>query len=280
MLQITDIPTLQKQVTLWKVQQQQVVFVPTMGNLHDGHLQLVEKAKTLGDKVVASIFVNPMQFPPGTDYESYPRTLEDDATKLQAHNVDALFSPGVNEIYPQDLEQVTKVIVPVLSEILCGEHRPGHFAGVTTIVAKLFNIVQPDVAVFGDKDFQQLTIIKKMVKDLCVPVTIESSPTVREKDGLAMSSRNQYLNESERAIAPCLYQTLVSVKEQLNLGAKDFCQLETNAMQALRQAGFKPDYVSIRDSENLEAVNTASQPLVILAAAWLGKARLIDNLIV
>jgi pantoate--beta-alanine ligase len=280
MLQITDIPSLQNQIKDWKVGQQRLAFVPTMGNLHRGHLQLVHKAKACGDRLLVSIFVNPMQFPPGTDYEGYPRTLKDDAQQLQALGVDVLFTPEVNEIYPEDLAQATKVLVPGLSDILCGEFRPGHFVGVTTIVAKLFNLVQPDVAVFGEKDYQQLTIIKKMVADLGFPVEIQSVATAREADGLAMSSRNQYLTLQERAVAPRLYQTLLAAKEQISSGDKSFPEIESHAMQALSQAGFQPEYISIRHAGTLQPATDKNSPLVVLAAAWLGKARLIDNITV
>ncbi|WP_455210981.1 pantoate--beta-alanine ligase [Kaarinaea lacus] len=279
MFEITDISALQNQIKHWKSQQQTLAFVPTMGNLHKGHLQLAEHAKMRGDKVMVSIFVNPMQFSPGTDYEHYPRTLKEDAKQLEKLGVDVLFAPKVKDIYPQDLEQTTKVVVPELSDILCGEYRPGHFVGVTTIVAKLFNIIQPDVAVFGQKDYQQLVIIKKMVSDLGFPVDVQSAATVRETDGLAMSSRNQYLSEQERKTAPLLYHTLTSAKQQISSGA-DFAKIESDAMQALQKAGFKPEYVSIRNAHTLDAATDVNDPLVILAAAWLGKARLIDNLTV
>jgi pantoate--beta-alanine ligase len=277
--EITDIPALRNQVKHWKVQQQRLAFVPTMGNLHQGHLQLVEQARSCGDKVIVSVFVNPMQFPAGSDYEHYPRTLKEDAKRLALLGVDVLFAPKVKDIYPQDLEQTTKVAVPELSNILCGEYRPGHFVGVTTIVAKLFNIVQPDIAIFGEKDYQQLVIIKKMVADLGFPVEIRAGATVREADGLAMSSRNQYLTEKERKKAPYLFQTLLAAKQQINSGV-DFAKIEANAMQALAHAGFEPDYVSIRNADTLASESGTGNSLVILAAAWLGKARLIDNITV
>ncbi|MGD8593326.1 MAG: pantoate--beta-alanine ligase [Gammaproteobacteria bacterium] len=289
MLEITDILSLRNQIKHWKARQQRLAFVPTMGNLHQGHLQLVRQAKSCGDKVLVSIFVNPMQFPAGGDYEHYPRTLKEDAKQLESLGVDVLFIPKVKDIYPQNLEQTTKVVVPALSDILCGAYRPGHFVGVTTIVAKLFNIVEPDIAIFGEKDYQQLVIIKKMVEDLAFPVEIRSGATVREADGLAMSSRNQYLTEAERKTASLLYQTLLSVKEQINSGA-DFAKIEAHAMQALTQAGFDPEYVSICNADTLASESMASESmasesatgnsLVILAAAWLGKARLIDNIAV
>ena len=278
MLQITDSLTLQTQIKQWKVRQQSLALVPTMGNLHQGHLQLVHKAKSCGDKVLVSIFVNPMQFAPGSDFDRYPRTLKQDAQQLEELGVDALFAPAVEDIYPQDLGQTTKVVVPGLSDILCGEFRPGHFIGVSTIVAKLFNLVQPDVAVFGEKDYQQLAIIKKMVGDLGFAVQVEGVSTIREVDGLAMSSRNQYLTQQERIVAPHLYQTLLAVKEQINSGAKPFPEIESHAIQTLSQAGFKAEYISIRQADTLAPATDNSSPLVVLAAAWLGKARLIDNI--
>jgi pantoate--beta-alanine ligase len=280
MLQLSDISALQSQVKRWKVSQQRLVFVPTMGNLHQGHLQLVRQARSSGDKVIVSIFVNPMQFAPGTDFDRYPRTLKDDTQQLDTLDVDVLFTPAVNDIYPQDLEKTTKVIVPGLSDILCGEFRPGHFVGVTTIVAKLFNLVQPDVAIFGEKDYQQLAIIKKMVADLGFPVEIQSVSTIREADGLAMSSRNQYLTPEERAKAPLLYQTLQALKKQIDSGASGFPEYESRAMLALQQGGFRPEYVSIRHAATLAPASDNNSPLVILAAAWLGTARLIDNIAV
>lgn len=279
MFEITDIPALQHQIKHWRAQQQRLAFVPTMGNLHQGHLQLVEQAKSCADKVLVSVFVNPMQFPPGSDYKHYPRTLKEDAKQLESLGVDVLFAPEVTDIYPENLEHTTKVAVPGLSDILCGEFRPGHFVGVTTIVAKLFNLVQPDIAIFGEKDYQQLVIIKKMVEDLGFPVEIHSGATVREADGLAMSSRNQYLTETERKNAPLLYRTLLYAKEQINSGA-DFATIEADAIQQLTHAGFKPDYVSIRNADTLAAEIATGNSLVILAAAWLGKARLIDNITV
>ncbi len=278
MLEITDIPSLRDQIRHWKAQQHRLAFVPTMGNLHQGHLELVRYAKDQGDKVIVSIFVNPMQFPPGSDFENYPRTLKEDAGQLMALGADMLFAPQTADIYP-DLERTTKVLVPELSNILCGEFRPGHFAGVTTIVAKLFNLVQPDLAVFGAKDYQQVAIIKKMVCDLEFAVDIHSRPTVREEDGLAMSSRNQYLTPEERKTAPRLYQVLSSARQQIHSGA-DFSGVETSALRDLARAGFKPEYVSVRHAQTLAPAGGAAEPMVILAAAWLGKARLIDNIAV
>lgn len=275
---IHDIPDIQGLILRWKQQQQRVAFVPTMGNLHQGHLQLVEAAQAVADKVVVSVFVNPLQFPPGTDFEAYPRTLDDDAEKLRHLNVDALFAPVTQAIYPQAMEAATKVVVPQLSDILCGEFRPGHFAGVTTVVAKLFHLVPAHVAVFGEKDFQQLTIIKKMVQDLSFAVEIQSVATVRETDGLAMSSRNQYLSAQQREVAPRLYQVLNTAKQDVLAKTKSFTQIEADAMQALKEAGFKPEYVSVRNRETLAPASVEDPSKVILAAAWLGKARLIDNL--
>ncbi|MDH5325193.1 MAG: pantoate--beta-alanine ligase [Gammaproteobacteria bacterium] len=274
---ITDVQTLHVMVRDMKAHNHTVACVPTMGNLHEGHLELVRQAKKAGHKVVVSIFVNPLQFAPGTDFESYPRTLEQDQNLLTQHDVNFLFAPDVREIYPGDLAQVTKVVVPNLSDILCGEFRPDHFAGVTTVVAKLFHLVEPDVAYFGEKDFQQLTIIRRMVKDLCFPIDIHGVPTVRESNGLALSSRNQYLSPQQKQTAAVIYQMLSHIQEQLSQGSRNYETLEKEGMQRLNDAGLKPEYVSIRQQEDLGLPDTQSTDLVVLAAAWLGPARLIDN---
>jgi pantoate--beta-alanine ligase len=254
-----------------------IALVPTMGNLHEGHMQLVRRARRLADVVVVSIFVNPLQFGPSEDLDKYPRTLAADKEKLFAEGTQYLFNPGVDEIYPEGLEKHTKVIVPDLSETLCGASRPGHFTGVTTVVAKLFQIVQPDVAVFGEKDFQQLSIIRKMVNDLCMPLQIVGAQTARALDGLALSSRNGYLSSEERAIAPSLHQVLQECREAIACGFDDYLELERHAAESLRAAGFRPDYVSIRDSQTLREVTLNTEQVVILAAAYLGQTRLIDN---
>lgn len=262
----------------WRRQGLQIGFVPTMGNLHAGHLGLVEKAIEDCDKVVVSIFVNPLQFDDGNDFSKYPRTLDEDREKLSVLNVDALFIPDEQELYPQGKESITKVEVPGLSSLLEGASRTGHFVGVTTIVTKLFNIVQPDVAVFGEKDFQQLLIIQHMVDDLNMPVIIIGIPTAREADGLAMSSRNNRLTVEQRGTAPVLYQTLQAIREQLLEGNGDIEGLKKWAYAQLAKAGFDPDYLELRDVKTLAEAGSNSNDRVILAAARLGEIRLIDNL--
>jgi pantoate--beta-alanine ligase len=252
--------------------------VPTMGNLHAGHVSLIEAARRHGDRFVASIFVNPMQFGPNEDFAHYPRTPKNDERMLAQAGCDLMFMPDVAEIYPNGAERATRVEVPGLSKILCGEFRPGHFEGVATVVAKLFNIVEPDVAVFGEKDFQQLTIIRRMVEDLCQAVKVVGAPTVRDADGLAMSSRNQYLSEEERRLAPKIQETLQHAVERLRAGDTDFSGIEHSSLQTLQRAGFRPDYFSIREAHDLSAPRSDSKHLVVLTAARLGKARLIDNL--
>ncbi|MGD8568357.1 MAG: pantoate--beta-alanine ligase [Gammaproteobacteria bacterium] len=282
MLVIDSVKLLREHTNIWRRTGDTIAFVPTMGNLHEGHLKLVDAADGQADKVVCSIFVNPLQFAPGSDFESYPRTLQQDIEKLKAHRVDLLFCPGDKIIYPDGMAASTKVTVPGLSDILCGASRPGHFEGVTTVVAKLFNLVQPDVAVFGEKDYQQLLIIKRMVDDLFLPVRIMGIETSREADGLAMSSRNNYLSDDERRAASVLYETLQRVAGQLGqqgqITSEAIQTLETDAIERLKDAGFKPDYVRICDAETLSSPkDTNHRSLRVLAAAWLGKARLIDN---
>ena len=276
---VNTIHDLRAVITAWRQQGEQIVFVPTMGNLHAGHLQLVDMARQLGTRVVSSIFVNPLQFVPGTDYENYPRTLKQDSEQLQAHGVALLFAPSVDEMYGQAAQSVTRVSVAGLSDILCGEFRPGHFAGVTTVVAKLFNLVEPQLAVFGEKDYQQLLVVRRLVADLCMAVEIIGEPTVREGDGLAMSSRNGYLSAAERAQAPALYQTLRWLGERLVSGM-NYDSLAAEGMNILRESGFEPDYVAIRRAEDLQPPQAADSRLIIMAAAWMGKTRLIDNLAV
>jgi pantoate--beta-alanine ligase len=256
---------------------QSIAFVPTMGNLHDGHLDLVRKARQLCDVVVVSIFVNPLQFGPTEDLDAYPRTLAADKEKLFSEGVQVLYAPGVEDIYPQGMHTQTLVHVPELGETLCGSSRPGHFDGVTTVVNKLFNIVQPDVAVFGEKDFQQLSIVRKMVRDLCLPIRIVGVATARDADGLAKSSRNGYLSFEQRRVAPVLNQTLNCCREAIACGFDNFLQLESHARLKLLQAGFDPDYFAIRDARTLRAVTDDTEEIAILAAARLGTTRLIDN---
>jgi pantoate--beta-alanine ligase len=249
-----------------------------MGNLHAGHVSLIEAARRYGDRFVASIFVNPMQFGPNEDFAHYPRTPTQDERMLADAGCNLMFMPNVAEMYPNGSERATRVEVPGLSRILCGEFRPGHFEGVSTVVAKLFHIVEPDVAVFGEKDFQQLTIIRRMVADLCMPIDIVGAPTVRDSDGLAMSSRNQYLTPEQRNLAPRIYQTLLAAVTRIRGGDVDFASIERSGLTALEGAGFKPDYFSVRRADDLSTPTPDARHLVVLTAARLGKARLIDNM--
>jgi pantoate--beta-alanine ligase len=257
-----------------------IAFVPTMGNLHEGHLQLIRLARQHADIVVASIFVNPMQFGLNEDWEQYPRTIERDSEMLSAEHCDLLFCPTEREMYPNGMETQTKVEVPTMTNILCGASRPGHFLGVTTVVAKLFNMVQPDVAIFGIKDYQQLTVIRRMVEDLCIPIEIIAAPIARADDGLALSSRNGYLTAEERPQATALYKALCQARDAVLAGKRDYIGLEQAASQSLAQAGMRPDYVSIRQAKTLEPASASDRDLVLLGAVYLGKTRLIDNVTV
>ncbi len=268
---------LQKELLIARQTGQSIAFVPTMGNLHEGHLELVRKARKLCDIVVVSIFVNPLQFGANEDLDAYPRTLAADKEKLFAEGTNVLFTPEVGEIYPDGMGMQTIVRVPDLSETLCGQSRPGHFDGVSTVVSKLFNIICPDVAVFGEKDFQQLSIVRKMVVDLCMPIEIVGVATARDADGLAKSSRNGYLSEQQRSIAPALHQVLLNCREAIACGFDNFLQLESHARMKLFEAGFNTDYFSIRDARTLREVTEHTEEVAILAAARLGKTRLIDN---
>jgi len=254
-----------------------VVLVPTMGNLHAGHISLLELGRTRGERMVASAFVNPTQFGPGEDFATYPRTADQDARMLREAGCHLLFQPDVGEMYPSSPAAATRIEVPGLSSILCGAFRPGHFSGVATVVAKLFHIVEPDAAIFGRKDYQQLVVIRRMVADLCLRVEIVGAPTVREPDGLAMSSRNQYLSADERRVAPRLYQALTRITNAIAAGQRDFGRLEDEAVTALAAIGFRADFVSVRTADSLEPPSADSTELVVLAAAHLGAARLIDN---
>jgi pantoate--beta-alanine ligase len=256
---------------------ERIAFVPTMGNLHAGHLALIGEARAHATHVVASIFVNPMQFGPAEDFAAYPRTFEDDSAALEAAGCDLLFAPAVDALYARGLEAQTRVEVPGLSDILCGASRPGHFVGVATVVCKLFNMVQPDVALFGEKDYQQLLVIRRMVEDLAIPIEIRGVRTVREPDGLAMSSRNGYLTAAERQCAPALHAALVDAGAALHAGATVEA-VEEAAAVALRAAGLTPDYVQVCRAEDLAPPGPLDHELVVLAAAFLGRARLIDNL--
>lgn len=254
-----------------------IALVPTMGNLHRGHLTLVEVALQQADIVITSIFVNPLQFGANEDLDSYPRTLEEDCRQLQETGCHLVFAPSVAEVYPEGQTEQTRVEVPGLSDLHCGASRPGHFRGVTTVVCKLFNMVQPDLAVFGLKDYQQIAVIRKMVRDLCIPIEIVGVPTVRAESGLALSSRNGYLSEEELRIAPLLQQTLQQTAAAIESGDTDFGRLEESAQAALEAAGFRRDYYRILNRESLQPAQPGDE-IVILAAAHLGRARLIDNL--
>ncbi|MEG3767720.1 pantoate--beta-alanine ligase [Alteromonas sp. 14N.309.X.WAT.G.H12] len=278
MLSLTTVQALREARYNWRKADQKVGFVPTMGNLHEGHLQLVRAAKRQCDVVVVSIFVNPMQFGQNEDLDAYPRTLSEDKEKLQALGVEAVFLPSVSEMYPRGLAKQTFVEVPGLSNILCGASRPGHFRGVATIVCKLFNMVSPDMAFFGEKDFQQLQVIRLMTQDLSLPIDIVGVPIERQENGLALSSRNGYLNEQQRAIAPSLYQLLTELKDHIVNGNREYSQLIDTYTTKIEQAGFVPDYLVVRDADNLSEADTNTAHLVILVAAYLGDTRLIDNL--
>ena len=255
-------------------------FVPTMGNLHAGHIALVKKAGQRAEFVVASIFVNPLQFGPNEDLDSYPRTLAADQERLVEAGCHLLFAPSVEEMYPHGQNMQTIVRVPGVSEGLCGGSRPGHFDGVSTVVSKLFNMVLPDLAVFGQKDFQQLAVIRTMVRDLNMPVQIIGEPIVRAEDGLALSSRNGYLSADERATAPVLHRTLQQLANAIRAGERDYSTLLDSGKQTLQAAGLRPDYLEIRNALDLRPVTADSHEIVILAAAFLGKTRLLDNLLV
>ncbi|ATG59037.1 MULTISPECIES: pantoate--beta-alanine ligase [Pseudoalteromonas] len=278
MQSITEIKSLRSQIKAWRQAGLSVAFVPTMGNLHRGHFSLVEKAKTLADKVVVSIFVNPMQFGANEDLDNYPRTLSEDKQGLAELGTDIVFTPSVSTIYPNGLGEQSFVDVPGVSLGYCGGSRPGHFKGVATVVTKLFNLVQPDYVCFGEKDFQQLQVIKTMARDLSIPVEIIGVPTMREVSGLAMSSRNGYLSAEQKTTATALFKALGQCAEQLKQGNKDFTSLKTHAKQSLEQAGLKPDYFEIAQRDTLKTATLDDNHFVILAAAFLGSVRLIDNM--
>lgn len=277
MLIIETLPLLRQQIRRLRMEGKRVALVPTMGNLHDGHMKLVDEAKARADVVVVSIFVNPMQFDRPEDLARYPRTLQEDCEKLNKRKVDLVFAPSVKEIYPNGTETHTYVDVPGLSTMLEGASRPGHFRGVSTIVSKLFNLVQPDIACFGEKDFQQLAMIRKMVADMGFDIEIVGVPIMRAKDGLALSSRNGYLTAEQRKIAPGLYKVLSSIADKLQAGERDLDEIITIAGQELNEKGFRADDIQIRDADTLLEVSETSKRAVILVAAWLGDARLIDN---
>ncbi|MBN3134290.1 pantoate--beta-alanine ligase [Pectobacterium punjabense] len=268
---------LRREVRRWRQEGKRIALVPTMGNLHDGHMTLVDEAKARADIVIVSVFVNPMQFERPDDLARYPRTLQEDCEKLNRRGTDLVFAPSPDVIYPNGLESQTFVDVPGLSSMLEGASRPGHFRGVATIVSKLFNLVQPDLACFGEKDYQQLALIRQLVRDMGYDIDIIGVPIVRAKDGLALSSRNGYLSAEERQLAPTLYQLMMALSAQLDNGDRQIDTLLEHTADKLREAGFTPDELFIRDADTLQPLSTASTRAVILMAAWLGKARLIDN---
>lgn len=275
---VTRIDALRARLADWRARGERIALVPTMGNLHEGHISLLAEARRRADRIVASVFVNPLQFGPGEDYERYPRTPEEDRRLLQEANCDLLFLPEVAEMYPHGATQLTRIVVRELSDTLCGLFRPGHFEGVATVVAKLFNIVQPEVAVFGEKDYQQFMIIRRMASDLCMPVEVIGAATVRTPDGLAMSSRNRYLSKAERALAPRIHAALRRAVDRIEGGDIDYGAIEAEGAAALASAGMKPDYFAVRDAHTLLPPADDSRDLVVLTAARLGRARLIDNL--
>ncbi|ELQ6216571.1 pantoate--beta-alanine ligase [Cronobacter dublinensis] len=277
MLIIETLPLLRQQIRRLRREGKRIALVPTMGNLHDGHMTLVDEAKTHADVVVVSIFVNPMQFDRADDLARYPRTLQEDCEKLKKRGADIVFAPTPDEVYPQGMTEQTFVEVPGLSSMLEGASRPGHFRGVSTVVSKLFNLVQPDVACFGEKDYQQLALIRKMVADMGYDIDIIGVPTVRAKDGLALSSRNGYLTSDQRKIAPGLSKVMNAMAEKLRAGERNLDALIATAREELSEKGFRPDDLQIRDADTLLALSPASKRAVILMAAWLGQARLIDN---
>ena len=274
---VTILPGLRQRIAEWRRAGDRIGFVPTMGNLHAGHRRLVELARQQADRVVASIFVNPTQFGPNEDYSQYPRTPEADAAGLEACGCDLLWLPSVPTMYPYGAEATVRVQVPGVTGVLEGAHRPGHFDGVATVVARLFNQVQPDLAVFGRKDYQQLAVIRYLVRDLAYPVELVAAETLREPDGLAMSSRNQYLSDAERAVAPEIHRCLQWMRSAVEAGAARH-EVEAHGLARLQAAGFVPDYAALRRPDlTLPAVNEQG-PLVALIAARLGRTRLIDNL--
>jgi len=274
---VTRIAEMRAIVREWRMAGESIAFVPTMGNLHAGHASLIGAAHLHGRRVVASVFVNPLQFGPNEDYLAYPRTPDEDVALLEGQGVDVLLLPTVEEMYPLGSAGSTIVDVPELSGILCGAFRPGHFQGVATVVVKLLNLVQPDVGIFGEKDYQQLTIIRRSVEDLCLPVEIVGAPTVRADDGLALSSRNRYLSAAERAVAPTVYRALDRARRRLEGGDADIPAIEQEGIDALRAAGFRPDYFEVRMAGTLMRAQGQDIDVVVLTAARLGRARLIDN---
>ena len=275
---VSDLAGFRQIISEWKKQGRTIAFVPTMGNLHDGHLSLLERAQELSDKTLVSIFVNPIQFGKGEDYESYPSTVDSDRAKLESRGLDIMFTPDLSVLYPGGVDVDTRINVPELSTILCGQSRPDHFSGVATVVTKLLINVLPDYALFGEKDYQQLIIIRRLASDLCIPTEIIGMPIIREKDGLAMSSRNAYLTEEQRKLAPLIYQSLLAAADKLNNKNIDHNLIEKEGFLSLESAGLRPEYFSIRRSHDLRKPTSEDRELSILVAAWLGTARLIDNI--
>ena len=271
---------LREHLVSWRREGEHVAIVPTMGNLHAGHISLVELAREHAERIVVTVFVNPTQFGAGEDFAEYPRSLDRDARQVKRAGADVMFAPDVDTVYPVGVENATIISVPGVSENFCGSFRPGHFDGVTTVVARLFAMVQPDVAIFGQKDYQQQLVIRRMVEDLSLPIRIVTAATIRDDDGLALSSRNAYLNDGERAVAPALYRALCDVAKQLQDGKQNFDELEVQASAKLEAAGFRPEYVAIRRALDLTLPKRDCDEIVVLAAARLGKTRLIDNVVV
>ncbi|EMM0379669.1 TPA: pantoate--beta-alanine ligase [Pluralibacter gergoviae] len=280
MLIIETLPLLRQHIRRLRQEGKRIALVPTMGNLHDGHMKLVDEARARADVVVVSIFVNPMQFDRPDDLARYPRTLQEDSEKLNKRKVELVFAPAPAEVYPQGTDSQTYVEVPGISTMLEGASRPGHFRGVSTIVSKLFNMVQPDIACFGEKDYQQLALIRKMVADMGYDIEIVGVPIVRAKDGLALSSRNGYLTSDQRKIAPGLNKVMTEVADKLQAGERELEEIIALAAQALNEKGFRADDIQIRDADTLLELGEGSRRAVILMAAWLGQARLIDNRVV
>ena len=276
---VTTVAELRQQINTWKSQGEKIVLVPTMGNLHAGHLTLMKHARRCGDKIVCSIFVNALQFDRSEDLKAYPRTPEQDLAALQDENVDLVFMPEHEEVYSEEYKPQQEIPKHAFNEQLCGKYRPGYFDGIVEVVARLFHIVNPDVAVFGEKDYQQLIIIERLVQDMDFSIQIEQVATQREEDGLAYSSRNSYLRTEERDKAKYIYETLLEIKTQIKLGSRDFGTLEKRAVEQLSMVGFRPDYVAVLDASNLAPATYDTDFIVVLVAAWLGKARLIDNIL-
>ncbi len=271
-----ELQSLREIVREWRSVGRTIALVPTMGNLHKGHLSLLSRAQELADRSIVSIFVNPIQFGEGEDYSNYPSTLAEDIEKLEKKGLDLLFAPNLTELYPGGTREDTRITVPALSDILCGAFRPGHFSGVATVVAKLLINVQPDYALFGEKDYQQVQVIERMVRDLLFPTEIISMPIVREPDGLAMSSRNSYLDDDSRLAAATIYETLRIAANSLLQGA-EIAAVESDALDRLKVAGIRPEYFSVRNQDSLLPAKKRDKRLVVLTAGWLGRARLIDN---